>query len=73
MHRGRPAVEILPLLSRAADRALLGLTSADLWEQAQAMDDGEPYVLGVTVPPDPPFTGLVRCSRLRSSWPRLNS
>ncbi|MEU9233469.1 hypothetical protein [Streptomyces subrutilus] len=48
-HRGRPATEIVPLLARAADRALLGLSPADLWEQARAISSGEPYVLRVTV------------------------
>ncbi|MFD8951940.1 hypothetical protein ACFV0B_24135 [Streptomyces xanthophaeus] len=48
-HRGRPAAEIVSLLSRAADRALLGFSSADLWEQARAISSGEPYVLRVTV------------------------
>ncbi|MEU9032122.1 hypothetical protein AB0D46_32395 [Streptomyces sp. NPDC048383] len=48
-HRGRPAAEILPLLAHAADRALLGFSGADLWEQACAISDGEPYVLRVTV------------------------
>ncbi|MDX2389516.1 MULTISPECIES: hypothetical protein [unclassified Streptomyces] len=48
-HRGRPAAEILPLLAHAADRALLGFSPADLWEQARAISGGEPYVLRVTV------------------------
>ncbi|MFF6835193.1 hypothetical protein ACFY84_25490 [Streptomyces sp. NPDC012438] len=48
-HRGRPVAEILPLLRRAADEALLGFTDADLREQAQAISTGEPYVLRVTV------------------------
>ncbi|WP_328786272.1 hypothetical protein [Streptomyces sp. NBC_00273] len=48
-HRGQPVAEILPLLRRAADEALLGFTEADLREQAQAMSTGEPYVLRVTV------------------------
>ncbi|MGW7033008.1 hypothetical protein ACWGFX_38345 [Streptomyces xanthophaeus] len=48
-HRGRPAAEIVPLLARAADRALLGFSSADLWEQARAISTGEPYMLRVTV------------------------
>ncbi|MBT2439934.1 hypothetical protein J7E93_07325 [Streptomyces sp. ISL-36] len=47
--RGRPVAEILPLLRRAADEALLGFTEADLREQAQAISTGEPYVLRVTV------------------------
>ncbi|MGW7106492.1 hypothetical protein ACWGHU_10050 [Streptomyces xanthophaeus] len=47
--RGRPVAEILPLLRRAADEALLGFTDADLREQAQAISTGEPYVLRVTV------------------------
>ncbi|WP_030388009.1 hypothetical protein [Streptomyces sp. NRRL S-241] len=48
-HRGRPAAEIIPLLHRAADEALLGFTDADLREQAQAISSGEPYVLRVRV------------------------
>ncbi|MGW7458432.1 hypothetical protein [Streptomyces sp. NPDC054797] len=48
-HRGRPVAEILPLLRRAADEALLGFTDADLREPAQAISTGEPYVLRVTV------------------------
>lgn len=47
--RGRPVCEILPLLRRAADGALLGFTDADLQEQARAISCGEPYVLRVTV------------------------
>ncbi|MFJ8212089.1 hypothetical protein [Streptomyces sp. NPDC096033] len=47
--RGRPVAEILPLLRRAADDALLGFTDADLREQAQAISTGEPYVLRVKV------------------------
>ncbi|WP_412079407.1 hypothetical protein ACLF6K_38145 (plasmid) [Streptomyces xanthophaeus] len=39
----------MPLLARAAGRALLGFSSADLWEQARAISSGEPYVLRVTV------------------------
>ncbi|MFE2528037.1 hypothetical protein ACFXEL_27820 [Streptomyces sp. NPDC059382] len=48
-HRGRPAAEILPLLARVADRALLGFSPVDLWEQARAISDGQRYVLRVTV------------------------
>jgi hypothetical protein len=48
-HRGRPTAEILPLLRRAADRALLEFTHADLVEQAEAISTGERYVLRVTV------------------------
>lgn len=48
-HRGRPASEILPLLRRAADQALLEFAHADLREQAEAISAGEPYVLRVTV------------------------
>ncbi|MCX4625217.1 MULTISPECIES: hypothetical protein [unclassified Streptomyces] len=48
-HRGRPVAEILPLLRRAADEALLGFMDADLREQANAISAGEPYVLRVTV------------------------
>ncbi|MFF3432539.1 hypothetical protein [Streptomyces sp. NPDC002602] len=47
-HRGRPAAEILPLLSRAADRALLGFSRADLHEQAQAISGDRPYLLRAT-------------------------
>lgn len=47
--RGWPVAEILPLLRRAADEALLGFTDADLREQAEAISTGEPYVLRVTV------------------------
>lgn len=47
--RGRPVAEILPLLRRAADNALLGFTDADLREQVQAISTGEPYVLRVKV------------------------
>jgi hypothetical protein len=36
-HRGRPVAEILPLLARAADQALLEFTHADLREQAEAI------------------------------------
>jgi hypothetical protein len=48
-HRGRPAAEILPLLRRAADEALLEFTHADLVEQAEAISTGRRYVLRVTV------------------------
>ncbi|MFC4612927.1 hypothetical protein ACFO9E_35070 [Streptomyces maoxianensis] len=48
-HHGRPTAEILPLLRRAADQALLEFTHADLREQAEAISTGEPYVLRVTV------------------------
>lgn len=48
-HRGRPVAEILPLLRRAADQALLGFTHANLREQAEAISAGERYVLRVTV------------------------
>ncbi|WP_351229729.1 hypothetical protein [Streptomyces sp. NPDC002133] len=48
-HRGRPVPEILPLLRRAADEALLGFTHADLREQAEAISTDRPYVLRVTV------------------------
>ncbi|MEU6331624.1 hypothetical protein AB0952_09455 [Streptomyces caniferus] len=48
-HRGRPVGEILPALRRAADRALLGFTPADLREQAVAISSGEPYELRVTL------------------------
>ncbi|MGW2020345.1 hypothetical protein [Streptomyces sp. NPDC001927] len=48
-HRGRPTGEILPLLRAAADRALLGFTTADLREQAEAISSGRPYVLRIRV------------------------
>ncbi|MET8890803.1 MULTISPECIES: hypothetical protein [Streptomyces] len=48
-YQGRPVSEVLPLLRRAADEALLGFTDADLREQAQAIRSGEPYVLRVRV------------------------
>ncbi|WP_181010857.1 hypothetical protein [Streptomyces sp. SM13] len=46
-HGGRPVAEILPLLRRAADEALLGFTAADLREQAEAIRGGERYVLRI--------------------------
>lgn len=48
-HRGRPVAEILPLLRRAADRALLEFSDADLCEQARAISSGARYTLRVTV------------------------
>ncbi len=48
-HRGQSVTKILPLLRHAADQALLGFARKDLWEQAQAISTGEPYVLRVTV------------------------
>ncbi|MEV7109125.1 hypothetical protein [Streptomyces atroolivaceus] len=39
--------EILPLLRRAADEALLGFTDADLREQAEAIRSSARYVLRV--------------------------
>jgi hypothetical protein len=48
-HRGWPAAEIVPLLRRAADQALLEFTHADLVEQAEAISTGERYVLRVTI------------------------
>lgn len=48
-HRGRPAAEIVPLLRRAADHALLEFTHTDLLEQAEAISTGERYVLRVRV------------------------
>ncbi|MER7109453.1 hypothetical protein [Streptomyces sp. NPDC000229] len=48
-HQGRPLAEILPLLRRVADQALLEFTHADLVEQAEAISTGEWYVLRVTV------------------------
>ncbi|MFB6881430.1 hypothetical protein ACFCY8_11395 [Streptomyces noursei] len=48
-HRGRPVGEILPVLRRAADSALLEFTAADLREQATAISTAAPYELRVTV------------------------
>ncbi|MGW6638278.1 hypothetical protein [Streptomyces cyaneofuscatus] len=48
-HRGRPAAEIVVLLRRAADEALLGFTAADLVEQAEAIRAGQRYVLRIRV------------------------
>ncbi|MEU9253708.1 hypothetical protein AB0D66_17860 [Streptomyces sp. NPDC048270] len=48
-HRGRPVTDILPLLRRAADQALLDFARQDLREQAEAISSGEPYILRVTV------------------------
>ncbi|MFD5425492.1 hypothetical protein [Streptomyces sp. NPDC127084] len=48
-HQGQPTAEILPLLRRAADRALLEFTHADLVEQAEAISTGERYVLRIRV------------------------
>ncbi|MFE5595903.1 hypothetical protein [Streptomyces sp. NPDC056549] len=39
----------MPLLRAAADRALLGFTSADLVEQAEAISTGARYELRVRV------------------------
>ncbi|WP_435598210.1 hypothetical protein [Streptomyces anulatus] len=49
IYRGKPVPEILPLLRRAADEALLGFTDADLREQAEAIRSGTRYVLRVHV------------------------
>ncbi|MEU9014732.1 hypothetical protein AB0D12_34310 [Streptomyces sp. NPDC048479] len=48
-HRGWPVAEILPLLRRAADQALLEFPHSDLVEQAEAISTGERYVLRVRV------------------------
>ncbi|GGU42857.1 hypothetical protein [Streptomyces violascens] len=48
-HRGRPPAQIVPLLRRAADDALLGFTAADLREQAEAISTGRPYELRITL------------------------
>ncbi|SCK54080.1 hypothetical protein YUYDRAFT_07089 [Streptomyces sp. ScaeMP-e48] len=48
-HRGRPAAEIVVLLRRAADEALLGFTAADLAEQAEAIRAGQRYGLRIRV------------------------
>ncbi|MEV7660125.1 hypothetical protein AB0O39_39015 [Streptomyces anulatus] len=50
-YQGKPVAEILPLLRRAADEALLGFTDADLREQAEAIRSGARYVLRVRVTP----------------------
>ncbi|MFI5808706.1 hypothetical protein [Streptomyces sp. NPDC051561] len=46
-HRGRPTATIVPLLRRAADRALLGFRDTDLQEQAQAISTGVPCSLRI--------------------------
>ncbi|GAA2417718.1 hypothetical protein ACFPFX_04560 [Streptomyces mauvecolor] len=48
-HRGQPPARIVPLLRRAADQALLGFTTADLREQAEAISTGRPYELRITL------------------------
>lgn len=48
-HHGRSATEALPLPAEAADRAMLGFSSADLREQAEAIGNGIPFVLRATV------------------------
>lgn len=48
-HQGRPTAEIVALLRRAADEALLGFTAADLYEQAEAIRTGQRYVLRIRV------------------------
>jgi hypothetical protein len=48
-HRGRAPATVVPLLRRAADRALLEFTEADLQEQATAISSGASYGLRVTV------------------------
>ncbi|MFF4183758.1 hypothetical protein ACFYZ9_11260 [Streptomyces sp. NPDC001691] len=48
-HRGSPPAQIVPLLRRAADQALLGFTTADLREQAEAISAGRPYELRITL------------------------
>ncbi|MFE7547048.1 hypothetical protein [Streptomyces gardneri] len=48
-HRGRPVAEIVPLLRKAADAALLGFTAADLTEQAETISTGARYELRVRV------------------------
>ncbi|MET7746704.1 hypothetical protein [Streptomyces sp. NPDC005385] len=40
---------MLPLPAEAADRAMLGFSSADLREQAEAIGNGTPFVLRATV------------------------
>ncbi|GHH57536.1 hypothetical protein [Streptomyces candidus] len=46
-HRGRPPASVVPLLRRAAHRALLEFTENDLQEQATAISSG--YGLRVAV------------------------
>lgn len=48
-HQGRPAAEIVPLLRRAADDALLDFRHQDLVEQAEAISSGTPYELRIEV------------------------
>ncbi|MFE7777050.1 hypothetical protein ACFU5O_24795 [Streptomyces sp. NPDC057445] len=48
-HKGRPPAEIVPLLRRAADRALLAFTPSDLREQARAISAGTAYELRIRV------------------------
>ncbi|WP_167162038.1 hypothetical protein [Streptomyces sp. MBT27] len=48
-HLGEPPSRIVPLLRAAADRALLGFTSADLYEQAEAISTGRRYELRITL------------------------
>ncbi|MFJ1959007.1 hypothetical protein ACIOGT_39200 [Streptomyces microflavus] len=48
-HQGRAAPEIVALLRRAADEALLGFTAADLAEQAEAIRTGQRYALRIRV------------------------
>lgn len=48
-HQGRPTAEIVALLRRAADDALLGFTAGDLHEQVEAIRTGQRYVLRIRV------------------------
>ncbi|GHH55427.1 hypothetical protein [Streptomyces candidus] len=47
--RGRPPASVVPLLRRAANRALLEFTENDLQEQAAAISSGALYGLRVAV------------------------
>ncbi|WP_405504599.1 hypothetical protein [Streptomyces anulatus] len=48
-HRSRSAAQVVVLLRRAADEALLGFTAADLVEQAEAIRTGQRYALRICV------------------------
>ncbi|MFC9736200.1 hypothetical protein ACFWG5_34385 [Streptomyces hydrogenans] len=47
--RGRPVIDILPLLRAAAADARLSFTDADLAEQAAAISQGDRYELRVRI------------------------
>ncbi|MCX5388494.1 hypothetical protein [Streptomyces sp. NBC_00094] len=48
-HCGQPVTEMVPLLRAAADKVLLGFTTADLTEQAEAISSGARYELRIRV------------------------